>query len=55
MATFRRQTRHGANRWTIFDGGMAQFCLAVLTGQVDPFSERISEPGPCLFVNWRER
>ncbi|AOR37069.1 hypothetical protein BFF78_14375 [Streptomyces fodineus] len=54
VATFRRQTQHGANLWTIFDGGMAQFCLAALTGAVDPFSERILGPGPHLFVNWRE-
>ncbi|QIP82730.1 aromatic amino acid lyase [Streptomyces sp. Tu 2975] len=46
--------RHGANRWTVFDGGMAQFCPAALIGEVDPFSERISEARPHLFVNWRE-
>ncbi|MEU1182860.1 SMI1/KNR4 family protein [Streptomyces sp. NPDC005820] len=54
VATFRRQAQHGANRWTIFNGGMAQFCPAVLTGVVDPFSEQIAGPGSHTFVNWRE-
>lgn len=46
--------RFGVNRWTIFDGGMAEFCLAVRTGVVDPFSERIPGSGLHMFVNWRE-
>uniref|UniRef100_UPI003F49AD6C hypothetical protein n=1 Tax=Streptomyces chartreusis TaxID=1969 RepID=UPI003F49AD6C len=31
------------NRWTIFDGGIAQFRLAVLTGVVNPVGE--ADPG----------
>ncbi|MFF0431694.1 SMI1/KNR4 family protein [Streptomyces sp. NPDC004327] len=54
VATFRRQAQHGANRWTIFDGGMAEFLLAVLTGVVNPFSERIPASGPHMFVNWHD-
>ncbi|MGW6703725.1 SMI1/KNR4 family protein [Streptomyces sp. NPDC054956] len=54
VVTFRRQVPWGANRWTVFDGGMAQFCLAVLTGAVDPFSEPIAGSGPHMFVNWRD-
>lgn len=54
VATFRRQVPWGANRWTVFDGGMADFCLAVLTGVVDPFSERIAGSGPHDFVGWRD-
>ncbi|MFJ5829507.1 SMI1/KNR4 family protein [Streptomyces sp. NPDC093089] len=54
VATFRRQTPYGVNRWTVFDGGMAEFCLAVLTGVVDPFSELIAGSGPHVFVSWRD-
>jgi hypothetical protein len=54
VATLRRQAQHGAGRWTIFDGGMTEFCLAALTGVVDPFSERVLGSGPHMFVNWRE-
>ncbi|PNV35844.1 hypothetical protein C1708_28900 [Streptomyces sp. DH-12] len=54
LATFRRQAQYGANRWTVFDGDMAQFLVDVLTDVVDPFSERVSGPGPHMFVNWRE-
>ncbi|MFE5676747.1 SMI1/KNR4 family protein [Streptomyces erythrochromogenes] len=54
VAIFRRQTPWGVNRWTIFNGGMAEFCLAVLTGVVDPFSERISGSRPLRFVSWRD-
>ncbi|MFG2484876.1 SMI1/KNR4 family protein [Streptomyces virginiae] len=54
VVTFRRQTPWGANRWTVFDGGMAEFCLAVLTGVVDPFSEPIAGSGPHVFVSWRD-
>ncbi|MGW6847179.1 SMI1/KNR4 family protein [Streptomyces virginiae] len=54
VAIFRRQVPWGVNRWTVFDGGMAEFCLAVLTGVVDPFSERIAGSEPYVFVGWRD-
>ncbi|MFJ6781292.1 SMI1/KNR4 family protein [Streptomyces yangpuensis] len=54
VATFRRQAPAGANPWTVFDGGMAEFCLAILTGTVHPFSERIAGSGPHVFVSWRD-
>ncbi|EFL19336.1 predicted protein [Streptomyces sp. C] len=53
VVTFRRQAPWGVNRWSVFDGGMAEFCLAVLTGVVDPFSETIAGSGPHVFVSWR--
>ncbi|WP_406277710.1 SMI1/KNR4 family protein [Embleya sp. NBC_00896] len=53
VAVFRRQTPYGVNRWTVFDGGMASFCVAVLTGEADPFSERIEADDRHVFVNWR--
>ncbi|GAB3169280.1 hypothetical protein [Streptomyces incanus] len=53
-AAFRRQARYGANCWTIFDGGTAQFFLSVLTGVVNPLSERSAGTGSHLFVNRRE-
>jgi hypothetical protein len=54
LAVFRRQTPHGTNRWTVFHGGMASFCVAVLTGEVDPFGERLSMGQPHEFASWRE-
>ncbi|MFD9605546.1 hypothetical protein [Streptomyces sp. NPDC059970] len=41
VAVFRSQAPYGVNRWAVFDGGMTSFFLAVLTGETDPFSERI--------------
>ncbi|MFF3390225.1 hypothetical protein ACFYW1_04760 [Streptomyces sp. NPDC002669] len=41
------------NRWTVFDGGMASFFLAVLTGETDPFSERIEADVQHMFAKWR--
>ncbi|MEV5989594.1 SMI1/KNR4 family protein [Streptomyces sp. NPDC052051] len=54
VAVFRRQTPYGVNRWTVFDGGMASFCVAALTGEVDPFSEQLSGEDQHVFVIWRE-
>ncbi|MCT4352613.1 SMI1/KNR4 family protein [Streptomyces sp. Je 1-79] len=53
VAIFRRQTPYGMNRWTVFDGGMASFCVAVLTGKVNPFSERLSAEDRHEFLTWR--
>ncbi|MFD3554456.1 SMI1/KNR4 family protein [Streptomyces goshikiensis] len=53
VAIFRRQTPYGMNRWTVFDGGMASFCVAVLTGKVNPFSERLSAGDRHEFLTWR--
>ncbi|MFD7972864.1 SMI1/KNR4 family protein [Streptomyces clavifer] len=53
VAVFRRQTLHGVNRWTVFNGGMASFCAAVLTGEANPFSERIEADDRHVFLNWR--
>ncbi|WP_258382836.1 SMI1/KNR4 family protein [Streptomyces sp. NTH33] len=53
VAVFRRQVPYGMNRWTVFDGGMASFCVAVLTGEVNPFSERLSAGDRNVFVPWR--
>ncbi|GHA77373.1 SMI1/KNR4 family protein [Streptomyces termitum] len=53
VAVFRRQASYGMNRWTVFDGGMASFCVAALTGEVNPFSERLSAGGRHEFVSWR--
>ncbi|MGY5070831.1 SMI1/KNR4 family protein [Streptomyces griseus] len=52
-AVFRRQTPHGTSRWTVFDGGVAALCVAALTGEVHPFSERLSASGGHEFVSWR--
>ncbi|MGW2560471.1 SMI1/KNR4 family protein [Streptomyces sp. NPDC001514] len=53
VAVFRRQAPYGMNRWTVFDGGMASFCVAVLTGEVNPFSERLSAGDRHEFMSWR--
>ncbi|MGW2183452.1 SMI1/KNR4 family protein [Streptomyces sp. NPDC001732] len=53
VAVFRRQTPYGVTRWTVFDGGMASFFLAVLTGETDPFSERIEAAAQHVFAKWR--
>ncbi|MEU9776056.1 SMI1/KNR4 family protein [Streptomyces sp. NPDC047968] len=54
VAAFRRQTPPGMNRWTVFPGGMASFFAAVLIGEVDPLSERLSMGGVVhKFVSWR--
>ncbi|WP_338674266.1 SMI1/KNR4 family protein [Streptomyces sp. SCSIO 30461] len=53
VAVFRRQTPYGMNRWSVFDGGMASFCVAVLTGEVNPFSERLSAGDRHEFMSWR--
>lgn len=53
VAVFRRQTPYGMNRWTVFDGGMAPFFVAVLTGEVNPLSERLSAGDRHEFVSWR--
>ncbi|MFC5959667.1 hypothetical protein ACFYQA_35555 [Streptomyces sp. NPDC005774] len=51
MAAFRRRTPYEANCWTVFDDGTAQFFLSVLTGVVNPPSERIAGTASRLFVN----
>lgn len=51
---FRRQTPYGMNRWTVCHGGMASFCAAVLTSELDPFSEPCSAEGPHRFMSWRD-
>ncbi|GAA1009021.1 hypothetical protein STXM2123_3728 [Streptomyces sp. F-3] len=53
VAVFRRQTPYGKNHWTVFDGGMAWFLVAVLTGEVNPLSERLSVENQYVFVSWR--
>ncbi|MFB6878541.1 SMI1/KNR4 family protein [Streptomyces sp. NPDC056323] len=53
VAVFRRQTPYGVGRWTVFDGGMASFFLAVLTGDADPFSERIEADAQHMFAKWQ--
>ncbi len=53
VAIFRRQTPYGMNRWTVFDGGMASFCVAVLTGEANPLSEQLSTESRHEFVSWR--
>ncbi|WP_432068174.1 SMI1/KNR4 family protein [Streptomyces sp. C10-9-1] len=53
VAAFRRQAPHGVNRWTVFAGGMASFFVAVLTGEVEPLSERLSTGGVHEFRSWR--
>ncbi|MEU2679443.1 SMI1/KNR4 family protein [Streptomyces sp. NPDC007107] len=52
-AVFRRQTPHGASRWTVFDGGAAALCVAALTGDGHPFSEGFPTGGGHEFVSWR--
>ncbi|MFJ3824195.1 hypothetical protein [Streptomyces nodosus] len=42
------------NRWAVFDGGMASFCVAALTGELNPFSERLSDVDRHVFMTWRE-
>ncbi|WP_435240152.1 SMI1/KNR4 family protein [Streptomyces sp. YPW6] len=53
VAVFRRQTPHGTSRWTVFDGGAAAWCVAVLTGEAHPFSERLAVSGGHEFASWR--
>lgn len=53
VAIFWRQPPYGTNRWTVFDCGMAAFCVAVLTGEVNPLSERLSAGDRHEFVSWR--
>lgn len=53
VAVFRRQAPHGMNRWTVFAGGMASFLVAVMTGEVSPFSERLPAGDRHEFVSWR--
>ncbi|GGJ56429.1 SMI1/KNR4 family protein [Streptomyces brasiliensis] len=53
VAVFRRQTPHGVSRWTVFDGDMASFFVAALTGEADPFSERLSAGERHGFESWR--
>lgn len=52
VAVFRRQVSYGASRWVVFDGGMVEFCLAVVTGVLDPFSERFVADEPHTFTGW---
>ncbi|MFI8093969.1 SMI1/KNR4 family protein [Streptomyces sp. NPDC086080] len=54
VAVFQRQTAFGMNHWVVFGGGMASFCVAVLTGEADPFSEEFSVGDRHDFVSWRE-
>jgi hypothetical protein len=41
IAVWKRQIAHGEDRWTVFDGGMAAFLQAVLTGEIAPFSDEL--------------
>ncbi|MER5965401.1 SMI1/KNR4 family protein [Streptomyces sp. NPDC002057] len=54
VAVFRRQTPYGMNCWTVFDGGMASFCVAVLTGEVNPLTQRMSTRDQHEFLSWRQ-
>ncbi|MGW2182595.1 hypothetical protein ACWCXX_31820 [Streptomyces sp. NPDC001732] len=42
------------NRRAVFDGGTASFFLAVLTGEADPFSERIEADAQHIYATSRE-
>ncbi|MFF9458675.1 SMI1/KNR4 family protein [Streptomyces flaveolus] len=53
VAVWERQIAYGDNRWTVFDGGMAAFLLAVLTGGIAPFSDELSEIDQHEFTSWR--
>ncbi|MER7043070.1 SMI1/KNR4 family protein [Streptomyces microflavus] len=55
VAVFRRQTPPAKDTWSIFDGGMAAFFVAVLTGEADPFSSQINTADQHTFVSWRPR
>ncbi|WP_331768114.1 SMI1/KNR4 family protein [Embleya sp. NBC_00896] len=53
VVVFRRQAPYGTNRWPVFDGGMASFLMAVLTGEVNPFSAGFEANERHVFTNWR--
>jgi hypothetical protein len=53
VAVWQRQIAYGDNRWKVFDGGMAAFLLAVLTGQIAPFSDELSDTDQHEFKSWR--
>lgn len=52
VAVFRRQVQYGASLWFVFDGGMVEFCLAIVTGVIDPFSERFVTDEGHTFTGW---
>ncbi len=54
VASFRRQSPPGTARWTVFDGGMVEFCLAFLTGTVEPFTVGSLVGQQHEYVNWRD-
>ncbi|MEU5277011.1 SMI1/KNR4 family protein [Streptomyces asoensis] len=54
VAIFRRQSPYGMKRWSIFDGGMADFLHALLAGSLEPFSQDFSDGQPHTYVSWRD-
>ncbi|MDT0396260.1 MULTISPECIES: SMI1/KNR4 family protein [Streptomyces] len=53
VAVFQRQVAYGMNHWIVFEGGMASFCVAVLTGEVDSLGARLPAGSQHEFVSWR--
>ncbi|MFC5671462.1 SMI1/KNR4 family protein [Streptomyces incanus] len=53
VAVLQRQVAYGASPWVVFDGGMASFCVAVLTGEASPLGARLSEEDRHEFVGRR--
>ncbi|MEU8576399.1 SMI1/KNR4 family protein [Streptomyces asoensis] len=54
VVTFRRQSPYGEKRWSIFDGGMADFLWSLLNGSIEPFSQNFSDGAPHTYLSWRD-
>jgi hypothetical protein len=54
VVTFRRQSPHGESRWSNFGGGMVEFLVAALKGEISPFSENFSPAERHCYFSWRD-
>ncbi|MER7720744.1 SMI1/KNR4 family protein [Streptomyces flaveolus] len=55
VAVFTRQVSYGTSPWSVFEGGMVEFCVAFLTGEVDLFSEASVSDAPHDFWSWKRQ
>nr|WP_242432615.1 SMI1/KNR4 family protein [Streptomyces sp. Root1310] len=53
VVIFRRQSPSGTKRWSIFDGGMADFFWSLLNGSLEPFSQNFSDESH-TYLSWRD-
>ncbi|MEU9271984.1 SMI1/KNR4 family protein [Streptomyces sp. NPDC048251] len=54
VVIFRRHAPYGTKRWSIFDGGMADFLWSLLSGSLEPFSQNFSDGEPHTYLSWRD-